>query len=55
MQKKKPAFISMGLSGGNSNPVQVIYAGSAVTGIYDGGGSEMDIQRYIIVPHQQPQ
>jgi len=52
MQKQKPAFISMGLSDENFNPVLAIHAGSAVTGIYAGGGSEMDIQRYIIVPHQ---
>ncbi len=45
----------MELNGGNFNPVRAIHAGSAVTGIYDGGGSEMDIQGDITVPEQKPQ
>ena len=40
LQKSKPAFISMELSGGNFNPVLAIHAGSAVTGISAGGGSD---------------
>jgi hypothetical protein len=45
----------MGLSGGNFNPVRAIHAKSAITGIYAGGGSELDIPGDSIVPHQQPQ
>lgn len=44
----------MELSGGNFNHVRENHAGSAVTGIYAGGGSEMDIHRdisYLINNH----